>query len=90
LRRRGIDVSTTVELGLISASDEQHLDHALREGCVLITQDRDFLQLNAAGAKHAGIAFFRQGTPPGEILRMISLLHDLLTDEEMTGRVEFL
>lgn len=90
LRRRGIDVSTTVESGLISATDEHQLDHALREGRVLVTQDRDFLQLHATGAKHAGIAFFRQGAAPGEILRMIALLHDVATPDEMHGRIEFL
>ena len=75
---------------MISATDEQQLDHACREGRVLITQDRDFLQLNAMGAEHAGIAFFRQGTPPGEVVGMIALLYEVLTADEMKGRVEFL
>jgi hypothetical protein len=36
------------------------------------------------------MAFFRQGETIGDILRMLVLLFDVLTAEEIAGRVEFL
>jgi predicted nuclease of predicted toxin-antitoxin system len=58
---------------------------------VLVTQDADFLRLHAEGVAHAGIAYCRQGAVPiGELLRFLVLIHDLLSPEEMAGRVEFL
>jgi predicted nuclease of predicted toxin-antitoxin system len=90
LRRRGIDVSTTLDAGLKSATDEQQLRRAHEEGRVLVTQDTDFLRLHALGAQHSGIAFVPQTRTAGEILRMLVLLHDMLTAEEIAGSVEFL
>ena len=49
LRRRGIDVTTTPEVGLMGATDEQQAAHGLAEGRVLFTQDQDFLRLDAEG-----------------------------------------
>ena len=90
LRRRGIDVSTTSESGLQSATDVEQLNYAHKAGRVFVTQDTDFLRLHAQGARHSGIAFFRQGETPGNILRMLVLLFDLLATEDIAGRVEFL
>ena len=53
----GIDVTTTVDAGLIHATDEEQLAYSTSEGRVLFTQDADFLRLDAAGLIHAGIAF---------------------------------
>src|SRR4051794_33151369 len=47
LRRRGIDVTTTAEAALISATDEEQIAYALAEGRVVFTQDQDFLRINA-------------------------------------------
>ena len=47
LRRRGIDVTTTPESGLLRATDEEQTAHALKEGRVVFTQDKDFLRINA-------------------------------------------
>jgi predicted nuclease of predicted toxin-antitoxin system len=90
LRRRGIDVSTAFEATLLSATDVEQLNHAHREGRVFVTQDTDLLRLHAEGISHSGIAFFRQGRSTGNILQMLVLLFDVLTAEEMVGRVEFL
>ena len=40
LRRRGIDVTTTAEVNLISASDEEQIKFALAEERVIFTQDK--------------------------------------------------
>ena len=47
LRRRGIDVTTTPDVDLISSSDEEQTAYALAEGRVIITLDKDFLRINA-------------------------------------------
>ena len=91
LRARGIDVKTTIEAGLESASDEAQLRFALAEQRVLFTQDRDFLRMHAAGATHAGIAYCaQQKTSVGDIIRHLALMHDCLDEEEVAGQVEFL
>jgi predicted nuclease of predicted toxin-antitoxin system len=91
LRRRGIDVSTTAEAGLLSASDEAQAAHALAQGRVLFTQDRDLLRLHAAGTKHAGIAYCDKDTRSiGQIIHALVLIWEVLEPEEMTDRVEFL
>ena len=91
LRRRGIDVSTTPEEGLIASSDEVQLAFALSQGRVIFTQDDDFLRLHQASVAHAGIVYCRQNTRSiGEILRGLILIWELLEPEEMFGNVEFL
>jgi predicted nuclease of predicted toxin-antitoxin system len=91
LRRRDIDVTTTSEVGLLSATDEQQIAHYLGEGRVLFTQDRDFLRLHAAGVPHAGIVYCDKDTRSiGEIIQGLVLIWEVLEPEEMVNRVEFL
>jgi predicted nuclease of predicted toxin-antitoxin system len=91
LRRRKIDVTTTVDAGLTGASDLAHLEFARISRRVVVTQDDDFLRLQAQGVPHAGIAYCQQKSLlVGEMLRCIVLLHDLLSSEEMAGRIELL
>ena len=91
LRRRGIDVTTTAEAGLIGADDEGQLAFAALHERVLFTHDADFLRLQAGGAVHAGIAYCLSGAMTvGELLRRLVLIYDLLSVEEMQNRVEFL
>ena len=90
LQRRGVDVLTTKEAGMLSASDVEHLTLAAREGYVIFTQDDDFLRLHASGQAHAGIVYARQRTAVGYIVRGLMLIHQVLSAEEMNNRVEFL
>ena len=90
LRQRGVDVLTVPETGLLGAADEDHLERAQAEGRVLFTQDEDFLRLHAAGVAHAGIAYAPQGTPIGQIVRGLMLIHQVLEPDDMTGHVEYL
>lgn len=91
LRRRGVDVTCAVEVGLTSVADEEQLSFASGSGRVLVTQDADFLRLHRAGVPHAGIAYCHQGSlTMGKMLRRLVLVHDLMTAEEMEGRVEYL
>jgi predicted nuclease of predicted toxin-antitoxin system len=91
LRRRGIDVTTTPDAGLLGAGDEVQLTSALSQNRVIVTSDPDFLRLNDLGAEHAGIAFYRQQERSiGDLIRGLELIWEILEPEEMRGRVEFL
>ena len=43
LRHHGIEVTTTPEVGLIGATDEEQVAHARLQSRIIFTQDRDFL-----------------------------------------------
>jgi len=91
LRRRGIDVTTTVEAGLRSAPDEEHAGFARTQQRVIVSSDRDFLVLAHRGIAHAGIIYYRQGRyATGEMIRRLVRLWEQRTPEEMQNHVEFL
>jgi hypothetical protein len=90
LRRRGVDVLTALEAGLLSEPDEAHLNRAVQEQRVLFTQDEDFLRFHAVGRSHAGIVFAAQHTPVGAIVRGLMLIYSVLSPQEMTDHVEFI
>ena len=54
LRRHGIDVTTSQEVGLLAALDPIQLAHAHAEGRILFTHDADHLALGAQGVEHSG------------------------------------
>ena len=91
LRRRGIDVTTTPDAGLLHSTDQEQIAYSLREGRVLFTQDRDFLRLHAAGVSHAGIAYCDKDTKSiGTVIQGLVLIWELVDPNEMAGRVEYL
>ena len=91
LRRRGIDVTTTSEVGLMGATDSEQLTFALAQERVIFTQDDDFLKLHQEGITHAGIVYCRQRSRSlGEIITTLSLLWECVEPEEMLKQVEFI
>jgi len=91
LRRLGIDVTTTQEVRMLRASDEEHLEFARVGNRVIFTQDADFLRLHAAGVAHAGIAYCHQHSRSiGQIVHGLTLIWDTLDPEDMANKVEFL
>ena len=91
LRRRGIDVTTTTDAGLLSAPDEIHLAFAKQERRVIVTQDADYLCNAARDPTHFGVVYYPQGKRTfGEIIRHLALMHDVMAEDEMRGRVEYL
>jgi hypothetical protein len=91
LRQRGIDVTTSIEAGLLGAEDRAHLAYSLTTGRVIVTHDDDFLAQHANGVSHSGIAYCHQEKYKiGELLRALLLLHGGCDQDEMRGRVEFL
>ena len=91
LRRRGIDVTTTVEAELLEAKDDDHVAFARQEGRVIVTHDQDFLRQHGQGIEHLGIAYCHlRSRSAGEILRSLILIWEILAPEEMEGHVEYL
>ncbi len=69
LRRRGVDVTTTADAGLMGADDAAQLAFAAAHGRVVVTHDADFLRLHAEGTVHTGIAYcFVGALTVGELL----------------------
>jgi predicted nuclease of predicted toxin-antitoxin system len=91
LVRRGIIAITTAAAGLLGVADEAQLAAARAAGRVLVTHDHDFLRLHDQGVPHAGIAYCQQGARSvGQMIARLALIWEILTAEEMVGRVEFL
>lgn len=91
LKRQGVDVTTTLEAGLISANDEQQLFFAYSHGRVIFTQDRDFLQLHYSGVNHSGIVYcMKESRSIGDILLGLILIWEVLTPEEIRGNIEYI
>jgi len=91
LKLRGIDATTSGEVGLIGSTDKQQLEFAGENDRVLVTHDDDLIKLAAAGAVHAGIAYcHRRRNSIGQNLMALSRLWRIRTPEEMRNRVEFL
>src|SRR5258708_307525 len=90
LRRRGVEVLTVQEAGLLGADDEQHLTVASQDGWVVFTQDADFLRLHAAGYSHHGIVYAPHQAGIGAIVRGLMLIYDVLSPEDMANHLEFI
>jgi predicted nuclease of predicted toxin-antitoxin system len=91
LRRRGVDVTTAADAGLLRAKDETHLAFALAEGRVVFTNDEDYLVLHDRGTPHAGIAYcHQQRRSIGDVIRALLLLWEVFEPEEMHNHIEFI
>jgi predicted nuclease of predicted toxin-antitoxin system len=90
LRARGVDVVTTQEIDLLSASDEHLLNSACQQGRVLFSFDADFARLHAAGHQHAGIVYASRQTAIGQQVRSLLLIYQILSPEEMINHLEFI
>lgn len=91
LRCYGIDVTTTIEMKLRGKSDLQQLDFSKKTGRVIVTQDRDFLIIASSRKDHSGIAYCQKGKRSiGEMIESLVLIYEVLTPEDIQGKVEFL
>lgn len=91
LRRRQIDVTTTVDVRMLGAEDESHLVFASAQQRAVVTCDSDYLKHHDDGVDHCGIVYFHQQTRTiGEIISALELIWEVLEPEEMTNRVEFI
>jgi hypothetical protein len=96
LRGRGVDVLTTLEAGMLSRSDEEHLEFATAQSRVLYSFNiADFCRLHSAwlsrGRSHAGLILGQQQQLTiGEQMRRLLKLVASRSAEEMIDRAEFL
>jgi predicted nuclease of predicted toxin-antitoxin system len=91
LRRHGIDVTTSVEVGLRTKDDAAQWAFVYEEGRALVTHDADFLRFTSRDPKHPGIAYCHKASHSiGNVIRSLILIYEVLLPEEIVGRVEFL
>ena len=91
LRRRGVDVSTATDAGLLGADDETQLSFARANGRVAVTHDDDFLRLAASGVHHGGIAYCHQRNRTiGQIIHALVRLWRTESAEDMQQQVIYL
>lgn len=90
LRKRGVDILTAQEAGMLGAADEMHLQLAVSQNRVIFTQDTDFLRLHKSGAAHHGVIYSHRSTPIGKVIQGLLLIFQVLTEEEMKNHVEYL
>jgi hypothetical protein len=91
LRRRGIDVTTTPDAGMLQAGDEDQLRFCLAEGRVIFSFDDDLLRLAASGVEHAGVVYCEQRKrSTGDVIRGLVLIWERLDPPDMAGQVKFL
>lgn len=90
LRSRGIDVTTTQDVCLGGATDQQQLAFGLAHQRVLFTHDGDYLKLHGSGVPLAGIVYCHQDAfNVGEIIDWLVLIWSVYSTEEMKNRVEY-
>lgn len=91
LRRHGIDVTTTIEAGLLSTSDDAQLSFIRNEHRVIVTRDKGFLRFAASNRDHPGIVFVsRTAGSIGEVIAGLILIYEVIVPDEMEGHVEYL
>lgn len=90
LQRRGIDVLSTPQAGLLGCTDEEQLAFATQHRRVMVTQDDDFLTLHSQGINHTGIVFIQPGKSIGYMVRGLHFIYQMLTTETMKNHIEFL
>jgi predicted nuclease of predicted toxin-antitoxin system len=89
LRRYGIDVTTTVEVGLRTKSDSEQLNFAFKEQRIFITHEADFLRMASLGVKHYGIVYcHKTECVIGKVIDYLVLMYEVLTPGEMFGKIE--
>jgi hypothetical protein len=91
LQRRDIPVVTAQEAGIRNLPDDEIVRRCDEQKRVVVTNDQDFLRLHGAGNAHAGIVYWQQQTKGiGQILQGLALIYEVMSAEEMRGRVEFI
>ena len=93
LRHRNVDVVTVAEQGLLSASDERHVENATALGRVIVTADDDFLALAKAlgerGERFPGVLFIKRDATIGDAVHAIALAAEILDPVDVASKVEW-
>lgn len=85
LRRRGIDVMTTVEAGRADQGipDPDQLSFAVAHGRVFVTEDLRFAPVGL----HAGVVVMQWAVDVGAYVRFLDYVAHAFTAEEMRNRI---
>lgn len=92
LRRRGADIVTAADEGLLSASDEQHLARAIELDRVIVSADVDFLRLVSEKPRDShvpGLIFISHSAPVGAVVSAIVLVTHAFEPKDMVNWVEW-
>jgi len=94
LRRRGVDVLSAADEGLLGASDEDQIRHAVDSSRILLTSDVDHLVLarrwSEEGKPHRGIVFLHQRRlTVGRAIFGIDALVRAVPDDAFANTVRF-
>jgi predicted nuclease of predicted toxin-antitoxin system len=93
LRRRGIEVLTAGDEGLLGATDEAHLQRATDLSRVVVSNDQDFLRLAndraMSGTGHPGLIFIRPRTRVGDAVLGVALIAHAKTPDAMCDWIEW-
>lgn len=91
LQDYGVAFTTTVEASLRTSLDDAQLEYVRRQERVLVTNDTDFLRIASRDRNHPGIVFCdRRRHTLGDIIQALILVYEVITPEEMVGRVEYI
>jgi hypothetical protein len=95
LRNRGVDCLTAQEDGKASAADPDILLRAFQLGCVVFTQDVDFLGITKewinSKREFGGVIYARQmGITIGQAIRDLELFAKTLEPEEMRNSLQWI
>ena len=93
LRRRGFDVMTAADAGLLGAPDERHMAQAIATSRSILTGDQDFLRLADKYASNSvrfpGLIFILPSALVGAIVRAVALLAEVLDPPEIANWIEW-
>ena len=91
LRVQGIDIVSVQELDLRGKPDPEILFAAQQVGRIVYTSDTDFVRLSNSGVPHLGVFFHHiRKYSPSAAINVVSLACQVLSQDEMANRVEFL
>lgn len=91
LRRRGVDVLTAREAGLLQAPDIRYFQLARETGRVLFTQDHGILRQLSGDFQHPGVVYCRMNTRTiRQIIDGLLLLWESTQSDDIIGQVRYL
>lgn len=93
LRRRGVDVFTVGDAGLLGRPDRTQLEKARGLNLVILSGDQDFLLLAhrcaTEGTAFPGLIFILPKSSLGEVIRAVALIASLYSPEDLAGWIEW-
>lgn len=95
LRRRGVEVWSSHEVGNQGLTDEEQFIYAIEHQAAIFTHDDDFLSLAssyiAEDKTHYGVIYAHPlRVTIGDCIRGIKIIVDIMTPEEMMNQIKFL